>query len=1536
MDVILDNLPRNGTNIKCTFPQCNRIFPFPMAGVVHLGVEHGVAKSLMDLKTHDLSQVVSRPLNCPLKSCKYAFKDKKDLLRHLNAHFESHMSNEISKLQEIQFVPRTHCPCSGCNYSTEGIVKDDSLVVNELLLDHYAGVHGASIDILRSLDEKVIRPEINLQTMAELIPDRSSTPLKCPKCLKKKGKTMFYCDESAWLLHISSCHEQEDLKRMEAMYFHTNQPETAAKCKICDKVVAPKLRFLHIGVHHIHAKSLTQRFMKAEDAKMQKQRTLQGTGDGGGVSQTVPSLQGTAVGAQKSFPPMYFQCPKCSSKIFSSTETESRKVLLRHIILIHYLDELTALVSGKFPRCPVLGCEYSANSETELRKHFLTHLDKVLQVIQVKIRDFSFESCLRKLPENENKDDDDEVVVLDDSASGPSITSVTSLAPAAGMAPTTPSQTTEKEAISKRVKIVYQEFASYCHDKRVTMKTCVPTDLTSFLDKHFLTDDKTIDQYSSRVLTGFIFIVDQLLDKDEHGNSFSSNRLVAASITGVKKAINYKLSGNHHNNSAAETAATPNSDSSSRDGKSKKPQEDLFLCDHCQGRFSSVGKLKMHMFMIKLFNIKVSCVFCSGSNGFCVQGPWEKLEESCSLHIVSRSHQFNRCLKLQSGGGPMQENFRKPGLDGFCEACAEAVNGWHEHKTTKKHKDNVREVDSFVEYCNFRGISSVTCAVSDVKFYLDFVYPRTLQHSDVNIHQILFILSRIHDPVDGNDLYCINEINSHLQGLMRQTDPKRFSFICYSCPAGFNDMTELMKHASSLGHKSIVKTRSQRSFKNFFNCLACKRHFDSVLLMKIHEHERCHVKNSYFYSRNFDRFQREVEDRDDSLCTLCGVRCRGESHFNEEPHKSYQPLAENYIKYCLEKNKEPTSCGADFVETYFKTIVYSSPRLAQEASSTMSILNRLHDPIENDITIGKSPRFQALVESLKKMKQKPSIQSSSNRSSSSSRENREDKKTEKRPPYEESLSLEVADKLTRCLKCNEKFEHVTGLLYHLTKVHNSKAISHIIQFHNKGEEVHCEKCTKKCLSPIVYALHHDRHHLSSEFIKCPTCQYSYVSPSNFYYKDFCGDNNLSKEVKKEIESAITNLTMSGGSKPLGSCLMANLKKAAASGSLKRPRQELEDDYFSVEENIASSSPTKKRSKIKKVRSRGFLESSDEDEEIKEGDDDYIPNMEEDVDDPEPFEGDEEEEDGVENTNELPISKFGRKDRKLTRRDYPKVAISKALRDQAEKALNQDLRLTVSNNSSSSSPAINVPSSAVVQDEFVPDPPPAKRQRTISSSSSVSNASSRASKRASRPPVAANPPVVPRLVSPEKSKPSSMKVEKPSRASSVSSVKSENNASSSVKPKLSDATPAVKSEPSSSSGKPVAKPDLLFFCLDCEGCKDKSCNHRSHPRVFVGDQAAVKAHIRETMHTRLQTAKDFLQLGKTVSLKDLAYCQTYGHKVRKQFKKGVTTNMIEARRYPEKRQCKWKNCQYMADNVVTAFRHIRNEHLITKVKGEKDE
>jgi len=116
-------------------------------------------------------------------------------------------------------------------------------------------------------------------------------------------------------------------------------------------------------------------------------------------------------------------------------------------------------------------------------------------------------------------------------------------------------------------------------------------------------------------------------------------------------------------------------------------------------------------------------------------------------------------------------------------------------------------------------------------------------------------------------------------------------------------------------------------------------------------------------------------------------------------------------------------------------------------------------------------------------------------------------------------------------------------------------------------------------------------------------------------------------------------------------------------------------------------------------------------------------------------------------------------------------------------------------------------------------------------------------------------------------------------------------------------------------------DYKYFCLDCEGCAGRQCNHLDHPRAPLPYD--LRSHFKATGHLVIKPIGKFLTM-KPVG--DLAYSFQHGAQVRKQWKELVLAGSYKPMPYSGVKKCKWVNCNDIFEDAVDALKHIKDKHL----------
>ena len=212
---IIENLPSN--TIACPFAGCRVEERAQFRMMMHIGVDHEASMTLLRQRMR-LPVGMGTRYHCPLRKCKLSdFVGRNELYLHMNAHFYTHIvDNELTPLQDVLGIPKTTCPVESCKDHHYDVYSEP------LLVKHYACHHGATVNIINSLDHKSLNADV-LDTafwkecIRVLHMPRNRTYV-CQEC-DKMGSALTFCNERSLLLHLSMVHHKDTgLMRPELLY----------------------------------------------------------------------------------------------------------------------------------------------------------------------------------------------------------------------------------------------------------------------------------------------------------------------------------------------------------------------------------------------------------------------------------------------------------------------------------------------------------------------------------------------------------------------------------------------------------------------------------------------------------------------------------------------------------------------------------------------------------------------------------------------------------------------------------------------------------------------------------------------------------------------------------------------------------------------------------------------------------------------------------------------------------------------------------------------------------------------------------------------------------------------------------------------------------------------------------------------------------------------------------------------------------------------------------------------------------------------
>ena len=182
---------------------------------MHIGVDHEASMTLLRQR---MRTATGMRYQCPLRECKLgSFVGRDELYLHMNAHFHTHIvDRELTPLQEVLGIASSACPAESCKDLRYDIYSEP------LLVKHYACHHGATVDIINSLDHESFNADAFDPTFwnecKRVLREPRNRTYVCQKC-HATGKNNAFCNERSLLHHLSMVHYRDDgLLRPELLY----------------------------------------------------------------------------------------------------------------------------------------------------------------------------------------------------------------------------------------------------------------------------------------------------------------------------------------------------------------------------------------------------------------------------------------------------------------------------------------------------------------------------------------------------------------------------------------------------------------------------------------------------------------------------------------------------------------------------------------------------------------------------------------------------------------------------------------------------------------------------------------------------------------------------------------------------------------------------------------------------------------------------------------------------------------------------------------------------------------------------------------------------------------------------------------------------------------------------------------------------------------------------------------------------------------------------------------------------------------------
>ncbi len=143
----------------------------------------------------------------------------------------------------------------------------------------------------------------------------------------------------------------------------------------------------------------------------------------------------------------------------------------------------------------------------------------------------------------------------------------------------------------------------------------------------------------------------------------------------------------------------------------------------------------------------------------------QDLHRRLTLHLTCKAHIFNCWLERLDA---QQQSLLAPTLRpvdplfaDVCQPCGgERVSDLYAHAATRMHQDNAAAAEDFAAHCDLREVCPVTCSTQDVCFYLELHHSQTASRrgGTLRINRVLNVVSRMHDPVQGQELLAVPEV----------------------------------------------------------------------------------------------------------------------------------------------------------------------------------------------------------------------------------------------------------------------------------------------------------------------------------------------------------------------------------------------------------------------------------------------------------------------------------------------------------------------------------------------------------------------------------------------------------------------------------------------------------------------------------------------------------------------------------------------------------------------------------------------------------
>ena len=1089
---------------SCPFRGCNQAWPSLLRDrMLHLGVYHQVVVTAQEELITELRKKTGNTVpnitpksslfKCPIAGCQHRVFSFCQLMEHFH---ELHDRNNyvqclIKNLQACLNLKENICPIENCKITS----NDPNVLTKHVALQHFALLR-EMLNVFEATKNNTAANLLMIFIKNLSVPNGQNGPSDgidrfinygCNFCKKLFGS------QNELNYHKAKEHITNELLQA----FSKLSRDVAGKklCTLCSKPFANVYSgSFHLGV--AHSPNERNLALKAQTTKeqtrievvqpQQRNRSQQPVGNNVIVYNITTSdeiLPERQVAATVVYPGAiqqatanvesnwYYQCPICASKVnLGNDQQKSSNALIKHVVTVHQDSAFTEILNKMNLHCPVRGCQASFRNMRSQKDHVInSHISYLNDFLKKFLKGLCIKDCLIQanpselpLSSTSQRNNDEDIIILDHDQ--PSL---------------------------------LEKYLNYCQEHKFDPFNCPVFKINGFINHAFSTlnfSGENIKQvlreiqakHSNKNLKEekmIKFTLSRILPLNSNQTEVSSSSK-GISIPTASPRIELKKTLQKSSYKASSTTINLSKNCP-------------FSCQTCGRQYEKVRELIQHFDDTNHSEISIGCQYCDFKKVF---PNIDVANTFLTLHTFSKTHLFNRwrVSKNSDSKVPVRRLTESQLTQAKCDICSEEVVDLGEHCLSKNHRDKATIVNLYVANCDRKMVCPTNCSIEDLTFLIERIAYKCLAPDpdkrllNVNMLIILGVLDKMHD----SDVFANPVLNGKVQQLF--TIRQAPLFTCYSCGFFAKDLKTLSHHVLGNEHRTRKLKFKDKDVK-IFECLACyagdKTAFGEYFHVELHAYTKEHIQNSYAEYAGMVK-PLVKNDVPETKCVLCDTLVfAGQKHCLQSPnHVAKKAVLDAYLDYCKEKNIHPLASTAQVAKMAIEGFQASDKAKTfsyQELRQALKVWN-----LEKSL---KAPAPMVV-------KTEPS-----------------EKAVAKKLEFETyGLDREECDLVTRCPECNFKFNHATYLLYHMTHVHRkkpSKFIGEIMKNHNRLFT--CKRCMKKCKSPIILAIHHDRHQIQGKLLTCPfSCKKNYPSPAAYYSADNCKKNSLPESVKKEVDKII--------------------------------------------------------------------------------------------------------------------------------------------------------------------------------------------------------------------------------------------------------------------------------------------------------------------------------------------------------------------------------------------------------------------------------